>query len=95
MLTADFQLHATQLRKHCAAAAEEGIFFEPDVLQHVHEQIWQRIVVPLVKGEVLSVSEAAAANKNRHVAVVMVRSVSKVAGQQDAGVVEHASALFL
>ena len=65
------------------------------MLQHVDKQIRQRLIISLVKGEVPTMPEAASANQDWHIAVVVVRGVSKIACQQNASVVEYVSTLLL
>ena len=63
--------------------------FHAEVLEGGEVEIGEGVVVGGVEGKVLAVFEAAAAEEDGHVAVVVRGSISKVGGEEGHGVVEE------
>ena len=76
-------------------ACAEFVGFDAEPLEHVDVKIaqWRRAVD--IEGQVLTVLEATASDKDREVLRGVTAAVTEVAAQEDAGAIEQAVAVFL
>ena len=73
----------------------ETVLFEPQSLKNAHEQVRQWIIILLVKGQVLAMSEAATGKDDRHVAITVTGGISQIARQEDRCLIEQTRTVFL
>ncbi|MFT6577096.1 MAG: hypothetical protein ACJA16_005309 [Akkermansiaceae bacterium] len=75
---------------HGAGGGGEVFGLHAEVLEGGEVEVGEGVVVGGVEGEVVTVLEAAAAEEDGHIAIVMRGSVAKVRGEDRHGVIEEA-----
>ena len=74
---------------HGSRTGLESVHGQAELLQDADVHIGQRVVVLLVKGQVLTMSKVSASQQHRHVAVTVIAGVAKITRQQNRGLVKE------
>src|SRR4051794_16878126 len=90
MFESGCQIEAT----HGAGGRGELVGLQAEALQHRDEEIWQRIIVLGVEGEMLAMLETAASEESGEIRGYVGVGISKIGTVENHGAVEERLAIF-